>query len=50
MTATITIHEQERPEQSSVLGPDGRPLRYEKPALGFDLTRRKEGKDGKPEA
>jgi hypothetical protein len=35
------VHEADRPTHSPVLGPDGRPLRYEaRPRLGFDLTLR----------
>lgn len=32
--------EAERPVTSALLGPDGSPLRYAAPVLGFDLRRR----------
>jgi hypothetical protein len=32
------VYEQERPEFSPLLGPDGNPLRYKKQRMGFDLT------------
>ena len=31
------IQEAERPEFSKLLGPDGNPLRYQRPQIGFDL-------------
>lgn len=27
----------DRPAESKLLGPDGRPLKYERPVVGFDL-------------
>ena len=39
------VHEQERNTQSSLLGPDGRPLNYEpRQPLGFDLKGAKRDK------
>jgi len=33
-----TCHEHDRPKESKVLGPDGKPLRYEpRQTVGFDL-------------
>lgn len=33
-------HEQCQPEESKLLGPDGRPLRYKRQPMGFDLRKR----------
>lgn len=38
------VHESDKPEESKLLGPDGRPLRYHRPPMGFDLRPRKDGK------
>ena len=35
------VQEQDRPEESKLLGPDGRPLRYQRQPMGFDLRPRK---------
>jgi hypothetical protein len=35
------VHEAERPEESRLLGPDGKPLHYERQPMGFDLRERK---------
>lgn len=38
------VHEQQRETHSRLLGPDGQPLRYDRPKVGFDLSpRRKPG-------
>lgn len=34
------VHEDQKPEESKLLGPDGKPLRYAKQPMGFDLRRR----------
>jgi hypothetical protein len=34
------VHEGDKPEESRLLGPDGKPLRYAKPPMGFDLRPR----------
>lgn len=31
------VHESEHPEYSRILGPDGKPLRYARQPMGFDL-------------
>ncbi len=36
----VEVHESDKPSHSAVLGPDGRPLRYQRHAIGFDLTPR----------
>lgn len=38
-----TVHETNRPERSRLLAPNGQPLKYETPKVGFDL-RPTEGK------
>lgn len=35
------VHESDRPEESKLLGPDGKPLRYARQPMGFDLRPRK---------
>lgn len=32
----------EKPTHSKILGPGGKPLAYEKPVVGFDLSKRKD--------
>ena len=34
------VHVPDRPTHSKLLGPDGRPLKYETPRVGFDTSRR----------
>jgi len=34
------VHEQDKPEESKLLGPDGRPLKYQRQPMGFDLRKR----------
>lgn len=38
-TFGMDVFEADRPLYSPVLGPDGEPLEYEYPAIGFDLRR-----------
>lgn len=33
-----TVHENDMPKYSDLLGPDGQRLQYQKPKLGFDLS------------
>lgn len=35
-----TVHVEDKPEYSKLLGPDGKPLRYKKHPVGFQLTRK----------
>ena len=38
--ADVEAYETERPPHSTLLGPDGEPLPYDLPTIGFDLLRR----------
>ena len=42
--ATI-VHETEKPTHSTLLGPDGNPMSYEKKKIGFDLTPKGNGRN-----
>lgn len=44
------VHEQDHPTHAQLLGPDGRPLRYDRPPMGFDLRPREAKRKVSPRA
>lgn len=39
------VHELDRPTHSKLLGPDGKPLQYERQKIGFDLRPKVTGRE-----